>query len=1636
MKHRSFPSYRPSGSAFRHGVVGLFCAIFAAASLTHGADPWVTYEGQAGPGLGQRIVLVSGDEEYRSEEALPQLGKILAERHGFTCTVLFAIDPDTGVINPDNRTNIPGLEALADADLMIIATRFRDLPDEQMAHIDAYVQAGKPIIGLRTSTHAFNITSSETYKHYTWNHQGETWPQGFGRQILGETWVAHHGAHGSEATRGVIPDDARDHPINRGVVSGDIFGPTDVYTVRLPLPEGRTPVVLGEVVAGMNPSDPPVDNDKNRPMMPISWTGEHNGGRVFTTTMGAATDFVAPGTRRMLVNAVYWCLGLEDAIPPGGTDVRLVGDFDPTPFGFGGFIKDVRPEAHAFTPAARDPEQRLDLPDGTQILVAGNTFAERLAQTGYFDAAVHAAFPDREISIRHVPGSADEVASRPRETNVPTMMDWMDRLQPDVVFLAFGMSESFDGQDGLDRFRTDLSRLIEAVRDRAAPDEIVLWTPVRHENLGRPWPTGQTLFDRNAVVAAYADAMQDVAAMHGVRCVDLFDDQPNRSRRFRTTNGIHPNDRGAAHWMAETARQLGWGDPSGGTMTDAAVALRELCADKHYYWRLRYRATNTEYVWGRRANPFGVVNFPPEMEQLERMVAAREAAVWAMDKPSLADALAPPSSVERSLWSRTPSTNRFEADDWSPPPVEAKGTETSLGDLDISDPEDFKAAFTVPDGYVIECFASELEFEALQNPLAMTFDERHRLWVLCAPTYPHLMPGARARCRLIILEDTDDDGRADTQSVFADELYVPTGFALDGVDTAYVGQAPDLLRLRDTDGDGRADVREIVASGFGMPDSHHTLSAFEWDPNGGFVMHEGVFTKSSVETPWGTWRTRDAATWRFDPRTQRVVVMSHSGFSNPWGHVFDDYGQSILADASGGDNVNFAQVVSAYDYPRKPGRPGAFLNRGRPTAGCELIASRHFPDDVQNSFLVNQSIGFHGVRWDRIERTGSTWTASRMPQDLVASSDTNFRPVAMEIGPDGALYLVDWCNPIIGHMQYSVRDPRRDHMHGRIWRVRHADRDLVQPPNIASADAADLLEMLRKPERNTRQLARRKLQRMAPGDVLPVVRNWLVNLKADDPLRDRLTLEGLWIHQSLGRVDLELLQRVMGMATPEVRAAAIRVIRHWIQNDDLTAAVAAPLLEQAADDDDMWVRQEAVVAAGFLPSAEAGGVLAAAATGDMDEPFEAVLNATMQHLRLSTESPTLRRFQLERLPADELVALTDDDIAARAMLTRNDLPTDAQEAALTRLAGDDASARVELLLDEIEATPRAARIEPLAALLMSAPVEALNTERERLQSLAADGRSPAQRHVGWAARIRAMNDATGAAPSELVGAMALLPPGAANAMLVDEVRDAFVAGAVDPHAAVEQIVRHGENEFDWLAAQVQAGAQTPFSAWDATHERGMAALRGMHLARDWPDGYDAFRVAVASDDVMARGEEIYHDDERGCVRCHAADGLGVEGFPPLAQSPWVLGDPQRAAGIVVHGLYGPLTWHDGREYSSAMAPLGANLNDDEIAAVLTFVRQSWGNFASPVEVETVAAARADVPAGMPMWSTDAILASHPMTTEMLVAPAALENIAAADGDGGGAAPPAAGSRTNLVIGALVIVGVVIVVVTVRARKGP
>jgi len=308
------------------------------------AKPWVVFQGKQGPGKGKHIVFLVGDEEYRSEDSMPQLAKILAVHHGFKCTVLFAINKETGEIDPETLDNIPGLKALEKADLMVMFLRFRELPDEQMKRIIDYTNSGKPIVGLRTSTHAFNYVKHKDSPYAKYSFRNKEFDGGYGRQVFGETWINHYGHHQRESTRGLIAKDMENHPIVKGI--DDIWGESDVYGITT-LSGDSKPLIMGQVLSGMNPKDKPNPDKK---LVPVAWTKTYTGekgktSRVFTTTMGHSFDLNSEGFRRLLVNACYWGMEMEDKIP-ARSKVDFVGKYEPNKIGMGGHKKGLKPSDH------------------------------------------------------------------------------------------------------------------------------------------------------------------------------------------------------------------------------------------------------------------------------------------------------------------------------------------------------------------------------------------------------------------------------------------------------------------------------------------------------------------------------------------------------------------------------------------------------------------------------------------------------------------------------------------------------------------------------------------------------------------------------------------------------------------------------------------------------------------------------------------------------------------------------------------------------------------------------------------------------------------------------------------------------------------------------------------------------------------------------------------------------------------------------------------------------------------------------------------------------------------------------------------------------------------------------------------
>lgn len=676
--------------------------------------------------------------------------------------------------------------------------------------------------------------------------------------------------------------------------------------------------------------------------------------------------------------------------------------------------------------------------------------------------------------------------------------------------------------------------------------------------------------------------------------------------------------------------------------------------------------------------------------------------------------------------------------------------EPNLGgsvDLASQDPKVALERMKPAAGYEISLFASEREFPELANPLAMTFDTRGRLWVITSPTYPHVGPDETPDDKVVILEDTNRDGRADRLKVFADGLYIPTGFAL-GDGGVYVSQQPDLMFLQDTNGDDKADVRRIILHGFGTEDSHHSIHAFQWGPDGALYFQEGTFLHSQVETPYGPVRLEEAGVWRYEPRTEKLSVFVSYPFANPWGHVIDRWGQNFVSDASNGYNYWGTAFSGHVDYPRKqkPMREWT-LTRVRPTSGSEFVRSRHFPDSAQGNFLYNNVIGFQGIKQFKTVEDGSGFVGIEV-EPLLQSPDPNFRPVAMQFGPDGALYVVDWFNPLVGHMQYSLRDPRRDKTHGRVWRITAKGRPLLDPPKIAGATIAQQLDLLKAYEDRTRYQARLALRDRPAAEVVPAVQRWIDGLDPADPEIEHHLLEALWVHEHHDTVNLPLLKRLLAAKEFRARAAAVRVLQHWFDRVDGAMDLLAPMVR----DDAPRVRLEAVRALSFVPTPKAAAVALDVLGQPMDYYLQYVLDSTMTTLEprwkpvllsdapFVDDNPVGLAFLLERLAPAELARVRRTAPVFDALVTRPGIDVATRKEALTALA----AARNTTVVRELFATVERLDGQPgagapagdLLRILAGLDRATIAPERAAIEQLARSGRSEAVREGAFEALLQ------------------------------------------------------------------------------------------------------------------------------------------------------------------------------------------------------------------------------------------------------------------------------------------------------------
>jgi glucose/arabinose dehydrogenase len=852
---------------------------------------------------------------------------------------------------------------------------------------------------------------------------------------------------------------------------------------------------------------------------------------------------------------------------------------------------------------AVSPAGAFELEPGDHVAVIGNTLGELMQHDGWLETLIHARYPRHELVFRNLAVSGDELTLRLRSEGFGTPDEWLARVRASVVFAFFGYNESFAGPQGLERFKQDLARFIDGTLgqsyDGRRPPRLVLFSPIAHEDLHDPnLPDG---VENNERLALYTDAMAEVARAKGVAFVDLL--RPTaalyaQESRPLTINGVHLNEEGN-RLVARIIDERLFGTPVA-VDGERLEALRRAVQEKNFYWFHRYRTTDGYSIYGGRADLSFVdgqtnrVVMAREMEVLDVMTANRDRLVWAA-------AQGQPYQVDDA---NTPPFLPVKTNKPGPGP---NGEHLFLGG------EEAIASMTVHQGMQVNLFASEEQFPVLAKPVQMSFDAQGRLWVAAWPSYPHWRPKDEMNDKLLILEDHDGDGRADACKVFADKLHNPTGFEFynGGV---LVAMAPYLMFLKDTDGDDVADVRQRVLAGLDSADTHHTANSFVFDPGGALYFQEGTFHHTQVETPYGPpVRSANAAVFRYEPRTHRFEVYVAYAFANPHGHVFGRWGEDFVTDGTGNVNYYATAFSGRAEFPHKhPGLRPIFQQRVRPCAGTEILSSRHFPDELQGNYLVANVIGFQGILQYQIREQGSGFEGIEV-EPIVSSSDPNFRPADIEIGPDGAIYFLDWQNPIIGHMQHNLRDPSRDRTHGRVYRVTYPGRPLLVPPAIAGQPVERLLDLLKEPENRVRYRARIELHSRPTAEVLAAAQRWIDALDPSHPDYSHHLLEALWLHQAHNVVNAPLLERLLGDADHRARAAATRVLCY--QRDRVPNAL--DLLETLVNDAHPRVRIEAVRALSFFEGSQAARALEIAVQSlawPQDEYLEYTLRETMNTL--------------------------------------------------------------------------------------------------------------------------------------------------------------------------------------------------------------------------------------------------------------------------------------------------------------------------------------------------------------------------------------------------------------------------------------
>ncbi|MFO1003194.1 MAG: PA14 domain-containing protein [Planctomycetaceae bacterium] len=1026
--------------------------------------------------------------------------------------------------------------------------------------------------------------------------------------------------------------------------------------------------------------------------------------------------------------------------------------------------------------SAEAQQDLLKLEKGDHIAIVGNTLADRLQHYGHLEATLHYRFPEHNLVVRDLGFSGDTLTERPRSDNFGSPDEWLNKVKVDVIFAFFGYNESYAGEAGLPQFRKQLEDFIshtlsQKYNGESAP-RLVLCSPIAFEDLKWPHlPDGKL---QNTNLELYSTEMGKIAAERKVLFVDLFQSskkaqsvtsmdlnvfrhqEGQKVDRFgyeyngqvkdgqiiiptQTINGVHVTDFGSSLVAMAIDREVLTGLKTAQPEQLKLDTVRNAVLAKNRIWHNVYRATDGYSVFGGRSGlqfVDGQTNFEVmqrELEILEVMTANRDAVIWAAAHGK--DIKPDDSNLPKPLEVKTNKPGELDG-----------GLHKFLGAKEAID------KMTIHQGMKVNVFASEEMFSDLVNPVQSAVDPDGRLWVAAWPTYPHWNPLEAMNDKLLIFPDDDNDGVADRCITFADGLHNPTGFEFwnGGV---LVAMAPDIFFLKDTDGDDRADVKERIFHGLDSADTHHTANAFVMSPGGKFYFSRGIFHAENFETPWGSTKrfgTGGTGVYEWDPVTFDINFHFPIG-PNPHGDVFDQWGNQFATDGTGGTG----------NYIGMPGHgaPGQlYEKRVRPVPAIQILDSQHFPEENRGNLLIANVIGFQGVTQYKFEKRGAGFFAKEV-EPILYSSDQNFRPSDMEIGGDGALYVLDWQNPIIGHMQHNLRDPSRDHLHGRIYRVTAEGRETQPVLKLDKASTADVVAALGSETLAERYRARLELTSRNPDEVVKAVTEWVKQFDAKKPEHARNLVEALWVHQQHRKFPVDLVHAVIESPDEKARAAGVRFLRDRhrevvLQNPMAESPKTEAELLKLASDSSPQVRAEAVVAATHTKGKLAAEIIFAAMQTEQDPQLTYVINEARGIINLDTAiRDTLARgeklsrnaeaYALSNASVEDLLKMEKTEGVYRAILTRENVPVETLQTALTGLAKLRNVAEIEelfTLIEELNAKASVNVLNSLSQLLASQPADQLAKVRDRIATLATTAKSGETRRVAIAAWISADNN--------------------------------------------------------------------------------------------------------------------------------------------------------------------------------------------------------------------------------------------------------------------------------------------------------